>query len=146
MASVTGGELVFRTLVQAGVRQVHLLYGSTVGICSRSARIRRHGVAYMDMQITQQPHCHVCEAIQNDPPERTLLRDEPWCAGAAGDQPGVGFDDHSMHFHMLLMPCYGDTAREWRGRTASPITAAAYQSKIAMVSRAVCFKAVVSRL
>jgi hypothetical protein len=27
----------------------------------------------------------------------------------------VGFGDNSMHYHMLLMPCYADTPADWRG-------------------------------
>jgi len=114
------------------------------------------------MAQSERPHCHVCDAIQNDPPEREFLRDDLWYAGAAGEQPGwvrfqtlrhgddwswglttdesarlgpmvrslsaairaatgaervyiVGFGDNAMHFHMLLMPCYPDTPRDWRG-------------------------------
>jgi len=48
MLTVSGGELVVRTLIQAGVEQVYLLYGGHIQpICEG---IREHGLAYVDMR------------------------------------------------------------------------------------------------
>lgn len=48
MALVTGGELVGRTLSQAGVKNVYVLYGGHLDpIC---ASVRKHGIKYVDVR------------------------------------------------------------------------------------------------